>query len=179
MLSRLSPNPTPEPEPEPEPEQSPSSSRSGPNPPPNRQPSPKAQSSASPRRKLLPKRPGRKLLAFDRRLGARFVAGTDEAGRGSLAGPLVVAGVLPDYQVLRDHRVRPLALLNDSKQLTSAGREELFGAVLSCAERVTVRAISAREIDAEGLHRSNLAAMRSILWELSPPAAICLADGFR
>src|SRR5207247_1394807 len=62
----------------------------------------------SPSRKPKPKRPGRKLLAFDRRLGARFVAGTDEAGRGSLAGPLVVAGVLRDYESLRGHRVRPL-----------------------------------------------------------------------
>jgi ribonuclease HII len=133
----------------------------------------------SPKLKPKPKRPGRKLLAFDRRLGARFVAGTDEAGRGSLAGPLVVAGVLLDYECLRDHRVRPLALLNDSKQLTSAGREELFRAVLACAAKVSVRAISAREIDATGLHRSNLAAMRAILWELSPPAEICLVDGFR
>ena len=42
---------------------------------------------------------GRKLLNFDRRLGARFVAGADEAGRGSLAGPLVTAAVLFDYEV--------------------------------------------------------------------------------
>jgi len=39
-------------------------------------------------------RTGQKLLRFDRKLGARYVAGADEAGRGSLAGPLVVAGVL-------------------------------------------------------------------------------------
>ena len=64
---------------------------------------------------------GQKLLHFDRNLGARFVAGADEAGRGSLAGPLVVAGVLLDYASLRDHRVRPLAYLNDSKQC-SRGR---------------------------------------------------------
>ena len=115
------------------------------------------------RPKPKPKRPGRKLLAFDRRLGARFVAGTDEAGRGSLAGPLVVAGVLLDYGSLRDHRVRPLALLNDSKQLTPVGREQLFRAVLACCSKVSVRSISAREIDANGLHRSNLAAMRAIL----------------
>ncbi len=133
----------------------------------------------SPSPKPKPKRPGRKLLAFDRRLGARFVAGTDEAGRGSLAGPLVVAGVLLDYESLRDHRVRPLALLNDSKQLTPSGREVLFQAVLACAAKISVRAISAREIDANGLHRSNLAAMRAILWELAPPAEICLVDGFR
>src|SRR3977135_4032947 len=99
---------------------------------------------------------GQKLLGFDPGLCALSVAGADEAGRGSLAGPLVVAGVLLDYECLRDHRVRPLALLNDSKQLTSAGREELFRAVLACAAKVTVRAISAREIDATGLHRSNL-----------------------
>jgi ribonuclease HII len=86
---------------------------------------------------------------------------------------------LLDYGSLRDHRVRPLALLNDSKQLTPAGREELFRAVLACCSKVSVRAISAREIDSNGLHRSNLAAMRAILWELAPPAEICLVDGFR
>ena len=75
--------------------------------------------------------------------------------------------------------MRPLALLNDSKQLTPAGREQLFRAVLGCCAKVSVRAVSAREIDANGLHRSNLAAMRAILWELSPPAEICLVDGFR
>jgi ribonuclease HII len=165
--TELSPNPTPVPLPRP-------------SPPPRRSPQ-QNQSPQSPSLKpsSRPKRPGRKLLAFDRRLGARFVAGTDEAGRGSLAGPLVVAGVLLDYACLRDHRVRPLALLNDSKQLTTAGREALFRAVVGCAERISVRAISPREIDANGLHRSNLAAMRTILWELAPPAEICLVDGFR
>jgi len=124
-------------------------------------------------------RPGKRLLSFDRRLGARFVAGADEAGRGSLAGPLVVAGVLLDYGRLRDHRVRPLALLNDSKQVPAERREELFRAIVGCAERVAVRVISNGQIDREGLHRSNLAGLRSVLWELSPPAEACLVDGFR
>ena len=84
---------------------------------------------------MPPKRPGSRLLAFDRRLGARFVAGADEAGRGPLAGPLVVAGVLLDYERLRDHRVRPLALLNDSKQVDPETRAELYRGVLGCAER--------------------------------------------
>jgi ribonuclease HII len=125
------------------------------------------------------KKPGRKLLAYDRRLGARFVAGADEAGRGSLAGPLVVAGVLLDYGSLRDHKVRPLALLNDSKQCSGERREELFRAVLDCAERVVVRAIPAGDIDRNGLHRSNLEGLRAMLRELSPPAEACLVDGFR
>jgi len=122
---------------------------------------------------------GQKLLRFDRKLGARFVAGADEAGRGSLAGPLVVAGVLLDYGCLRDHKVRPLALLNDSKQCPPERREELFRAVVGCAEQVVVRVIPHGEIDRNGLHRSNLAAMRAILHVLSPPAEACLVDGFR
>ena len=120
---------------------------------------------------------GQKLLRFDRKLGARLVAGTDEAGRGSLAGPLVVAGVLLDYGCLRDHRVRPLAFLNDSKQCTEGQREELFRAVVGCAERIAVRVIPPREIDTTGLHRSNLAGLRAMLRALSPPAEACLVDG--
>jgi len=127
----------------------------------------------------VPRRPGRKLLQFDRKLGARFVAGADEAGRGPLAGPLLVAGVLLDYAKLRDHKVRPLACLNDSKKCSEAEREELYRAVLGCAERVVVRAVPSSQIDRVGLHRSNLAAMRDILSELSPPAEVCLVDGFR
>lgn len=122
---------------------------------------------------------GQKLLRFDRKLGARLVAGTDEAGRGSLAGPLVVAGVLLDYGCLRDHKVRPLALLNDSKQVTPERREELFRAVLGCAEQIVIRVVPHGQIDRDGLHKSNLAAMREILHVLSPPAEACLVDGFR
>jgi ribonuclease HII len=122
---------------------------------------------------------GQRLLRFDRRFGARFVAGADEAGRGSLAGPLVVAGVLLDYERLRDHRVRPLARLNDSKQVPPDEREELFRAVVSCASRISVRIFCAREIDANGLHKSNLAGLRATLSALSPPAEVCLVDGFR
>jgi ribonuclease HII len=122
---------------------------------------------------------GQRLLRFDRKLGARFVAGADEAGRGSLAGPLVVAGVLLDYERLRDHRVRPLASLNDSKQLSPEQRQRLFQAVVACASRISVRIFCAREIDANGLHRSNLAGLRQALAALAPPAEVCLVDGFR
>jgi ribonuclease HII len=128
---------------------------------------------------LVAFRPSRKLLAFDRRLGVRFVAGADEAGRGSLAGPLVTAAVLFDYERLRDHRVRPLGQLNDSKQVAPAEREELFRAVATCAARIAVRVIPAGVIDSDGLHRSNLRGLRETLADLSPPAEACLVDGFR
>lgn len=125
------------------------------------------------------RRTGRKLIAFDRRLGARFVAGADEAGRGSLAGPLVVAGVLLDYERLRDHRVRPLGLLNDSKQVEPDERERLFHAVTAAATRVSVHVIPPGTIDRDGLHRSNLRGLRQALAALAPPAEVCLVDGFR
>ena len=127
----------------------------------------------------VPRSTGQKLLSFDRKLSARFVAGADEAGRGSLAGPLVVAGVLLDYECLRNHRVRPLASLNDSKQVSPAEREELFRAVVGCAARISVRVIPPGDIDRNGLHKSNLWGLRAVLADLAPPAEACLVDGFR
>jgi ribonuclease HII len=127
----------------------------------------------------VPLSTGQRLLRFDRRLEARFVAGADEAGRGSLAGPLVVAGVLLDYECLRGHRVRPLAELNDSKQVLPEDREDLFRAVVGCASAFSVRVIPAGEIDRYGLHRSNLRGLRAVLADLHPPADVCLVDGFR
>jgi ribonuclease HII len=122
---------------------------------------------------------GQRLLIHDRKLGVRFVAGADEAGRGSLAGPLVVAGVLLDYESLCGSRVRRLGRLNDSKQLTHAEREVLFHAVVGCASQISVRFVSHGEIDRSGLHRSNLACLRAVLGDLHPPAEACLVDGFR
>jgi ribonuclease HII len=123
-------------------------------------------------------RTGRKLVAFDRRQGGRLVAGADEAGRGSLAGPLVCAGVLLDYGELHGPRLAPLARLNDSKQLTAAEREELFLAVMRAARRVAVRLVSAGEIDRTGLHRSNLRGLAASLAALGE-ADVRLVDGFR
>jgi len=90
-----------------------------------------------------------------------------------------VAGVLLDYASLRDHRSRPLGLLNDSKQVDPEGREELFKAVVACAERIVVRVVPSGDIDSNGLHRSNLEGLRAVLRALSPPAEACLVDGFR
>jgi len=122
---------------------------------------------------------GQRLLRYDRQLGVRFVAGADEAGRGSLAGPLVVAGVLFDYAALQGHRTRPLALLNDSKQVDPAVREILLAAVLGAATQVSVRVIPACDIDRHGLHHQNLWGLRGVLADLAPRAEVCLVDGFR
>ena len=69
----------------------------------NDETTPRSRSAGSrrPRRRGRPRTGnGRRLFAFDREIGCRFVAGADEAGRGSLAGPLVAAAVLFDLERL-------------------------------------------------------------------------------
>jgi ribonuclease HII len=139
------------------------------------------RSSARARRGARRRGSGRRLFAFDRRLGVRLVAGADEAGRGSLAGPLVAAGVLFDYNALSTRDLRALAALNDSKQHTEQAREELFPRVLRTAARVAVVSRCVRGIDARGLHRTNLAALRAAIIAATdgvPGEVICLIDGF-
>lgn len=122
---------------------------------------------------------GRRLFAFDRELGARFVAGADEAGRGCLAGPLVAAAVLFDLDRLTLSDRRALARLNDSKQQTEAAREQLYPLVLRACAASAVVSRCVRGIDARGLHVTNLDALRCALLRVARPGAVCLVDGFR
>jgi ribonuclease HII len=124
---------------------------------------------------------GRRLFAFDRRLGVPLVAGADEAGRGCLAGPLVAAGVLFDYEALTTRELRALGALNDSKQHSAEAREALFPLVLRSAARVAVVSRCVRGIDARGLHKTNLAALRDALVGVTRDLSgevLCLSDGF-
>jgi len=113
-------------------------------------------------------------------LGFRLVAGADEAGRGCLAGPLVAAGVLFDYETLTTRELRSLGALNDSKQHTAEAREELYPLVLRSAARVVVVSRCVRGIDARGLHKTNLAALRDAMRGVTAgiPEVLCLVDGF-
>ncbi|HET7445972.1 MAG TPA: ribonuclease HII [Solirubrobacterales bacterium] len=121
----------------------------------------------------------RRLFAFDRGLQSRFVAGADEAGRGCLAGPLVAAAVLIDYESLSHADRRALGGLHDSKQMTEERRLEMFPSVLRAADRVCVVVRSAAGIDRRGLHNTNIEALSCALERLAPgDQAISLVDGF-
>ena len=107
------------------------------------------------------------------------MAGSDEAGRGCLAGPLVAAAVLFDYERLTLSDLRALSALNDSKQHTAEGREELYPRVLRIATRVAVTSRCVRGIDERGLHKTNLAALSDTLRRVGRAGdCICLSDGF-
>jgi ribonuclease HII len=106
------------------------------------------------------------------------VAGADEAGRGSLAGPLVAAAVRFDYDRLSRRDLRSLSALNDSKQHTEAMRETLYPRVLRAASAVAVTSRCARGIDDRGLHVTNLAALSDMLRRVGCDGCIALSDGF-
>jgi ribonuclease HII len=125
-------------------------------------------------------RRSQRLFDFDRGLAHRFVAGADEAGRGCLAGPLVAAAVLFDYESLTVGDRRILGGLHDSKQMTEEARIEMFPCVMRAAARVSIVVRSAPGIDRRGLHVTNCEALGDALARLEPgPEAICLVDGFR
>jgi ribonuclease HII len=89
--------------------------------------------------------------------------------------------VLFDYGVLGTRERRSLRALNDSKQHTVQTREQLYPLVLRSAARVVVVCRCVREIDARGLHKTNLAALRDAARGVTRGVAgevLCLLDGF-
>jgi ribonuclease HII len=109
------------------------------------------------------------------------VAGADEAGRGCLAGPLVAAAVLLDLSRIGPAQARALGTLNDSKQHTPEGRAALYPVILDIAARVSIVTRCAPGIDARGLHKTNLAALRDAARGVTDGVhgdVVCLLDGF-
>jgi ribonuclease HII len=108
-----------------------------------------------------------------RRRGFQVVAGADEAGRGACAGPLVAAAcVLPSG---RRGRVPGLA---DSKLLTAAARERVYAEVVDRALTWSVVVIPVGELDARGMHVTNVEALRRAVSALDPSPDYVLTDGF-
>ncbi len=101
--------------------------------------------------------------------GARRVAGVDEAGRGPLAGPVVVAAVRLDPNNIPDG-------LNDSKKLTAARREELFEEIMASAE-VAIATASPNEILFLNIRGATLAAMGRAVAALPHGPDRVLVDG--
>ena len=103
-------------------------------------------------------------------LKSLLVAGVDEAGRGPLAGPVVVAAVILDAK-------RPIDGLDDSKKLTEARREELFALIVAQALAYSVVAIEREEIDRINIFQATMLGMSQALQRLTPAASHALIDG--
>lgn len=83
------------------------------------------------------------------------VLGLDEAGRGPLAGPVVVCGV-----ILNAHSQSNL--IDDSKKLNEKKRKAAFFEILELAQVIDIRIISAQQIDASNIYAITKDTMQSI-----------------
>ena len=97
-------------------------------------------------------------------------AGVDEAGRGPLAGPVVVAAVILDEQ-------RPIDGLDDSKKLTEAKREALYPLIVERALAYSVVVIEREEIDHINIFQATMVGMTRAVLGLTPAATEALIDG--
>jgi ribonuclease HII len=101
--------------------------------------------------------------------GFDWIAGVDEAGRGSLAGPVVAAAViLPADCVLPG--------LDDSKRLDAEARAKLDREIRRCAIAFEIGVVPATDIDARDILRASLEAMRRAVTSLRPAAEALLVD---
>ena len=107
------------------------------------------------------------------RYGLGPVAGVDEAGRGSCAGPLVVAACVP-----RPGDAARWEGLTDSKLLTANARERFYHLIVRRAVDWAVVIIPPPEIDRRGVHRANVDGMRRAVARLKVPPGYVLTDGF-
>lgn len=104
-----------------------------------------------------------------RKAGLWPVAGTDEAGRGPLAGPVVAAAVILDPDNIPGG-------LNDSKQLSKMRREALFEKILETSI-VSIASSGPALIDDINILRASLDAMRRAVLGLETAPALVLTDG--
>ena len=104
--------------------------------------------------------------------GYRYIAGIDEAGRGSLAGPVVAATVILPSRIDTPW----LNQVKDSKQLSPAKRELLFHHIHEVAISMGIGVVHHEIIDAKGIVRATRLAMKLAIGQLSPPPDFLLID---
>jgi len=103
---------------------------------------------------------------------SRLIAGVDEAGRGPLAGPVVVAAVILDPR-------RTIDGLDDSKRLSEKRREALFPLIRERSLAWSIVDVGIDEIDQVNILQATLLGMRRAVEQLSPAPYLALIDGNR
>ena len=111
------------------------------------------------------------LFEFDRAVGVATLAGIDEAGRGPLAGPVVVACCMMPLDVMIDK-------INDSKKVTEKNREKLFD-VIKEKSRYSIGIVSAETIDEVNILQATKLAMRECLDKIDPKPDLTLIDAVK
>lgn len=112
-------------------------------------------------------------LEYERKhisLGAKFVAGVDEVGRGPLAGPVVCCAVIMPLDDLIEG-------VDDSKKLTEKKREKLYGVIKEKAISYCIAEVSEQEIDEINILNAVKKCMVKAVQGLSVTPDITLVDG--
>jgi ribonuclease HII len=104
-----------------------------------------------------------------RQLGWTRIAGLDEAGRGSLCGPVVAGAVMLNPR-------RRIVGLDDSKKLTADRRVELAARIRQHALSWAVAEIGSNRIDAWNIYQASRQAMVAAVSQLNPPPDYLLLD---
>lgn len=113
-----------------------------------------------------------KMLSYERNYyteGAKLIAGVDEAGRGPLAGPLVIAAVVMPEEFF-------ISGLNDSKQISASKRDKLYDEILQKALSVSVNIVSISNIDELNIYRATQQGMAEVLLHLDKQPDVALID---
>jgi ribonuclease HII len=100
------------------------------------------------------------------------IAGVDEAGRGPLAGPVVVAAV-----ILREDANLPG--LDDSKRVSAEHRERLYQQICSSALAWAIVAVEVEEIERVNILAATLNGMQRSVLQLDPAPSLVMVDGNR
>lgn len=101
--------------------------------------------------------------------GMNYICGIDEAGRGPLAGPVVVASVImPKNSMIEG--------INDSKKISESKREKLYEKIIEEAISYGVGIIDQKEIDEINILNATKKGLTTSLKELSVKPEIILVD---
>lgn len=101
--------------------------------------------------------------------GAAYIAGVDEAGRGPLAGPVVVAAAILPVGLY-------IPKLNDSKKISAKVRDELFDIIKEKAIAWAVAVIDEKTIDRDNIYRATVGGMYEAIGKLDPQPQKVLVD---
>jgi len=121
---------------------------------------------------LMPSFAEEKMLEAE---GYQYIAGIDESGGGSLAGPVVAAAVILPCHIDASW----LNQVKDSKQLSPARRESLFHHIHEVAISMGIGVVPHKIIDAQGIIKATRLAMKRAIDQLSPPPEFLLIDYMR
>lgn len=109
-------------------------------------------------------------LMLKQSLALERLCGIDEAGRGALAGPVVIASVILDFS-------SPIEGLDDSKKLSAPKREQLYKVIISKALAYHIVEIPAKTIDEINILQATLLGFQKAYRKMKDKSLYALVDG--